>query len=97
MTTVVTATIDLDDPPVRPPAECVDPLMWRLARERFEQHRRGATGNCATCPPWRPCADLRLARDGLATALGVNTSQSPFWVAFTKITSNPRRSIGPGI
>src|SRR6266508_1533805 len=37
---------EIDEPPVDPPAECVNRLMWQLARRLFVDHRPGPDGWC---------------------------------------------------
>lgn len=78
--------IDLDDPPVDPPSECPNPILWRLAREKFEEHRRTSTGDCSTCPRWKRCSGTSLARDGLATAMGQTVKESAYWIAYSQVT-----------
>ena len=87
-----TAMIDLDDPPVDAPQGCTDPLMWRLARDLFAQHRRNHRGDCVTCPRWKVCPGPGLARDGLATALGMKVKESAYWIAYTSIMASPKRT-----
>ena len=82
MTEQILTDVDLDDPPADPPAGCEDPFLWGLAREKFELHRRCPSGECRTCPRWRYCGGSALARDGLATAMGVEVRESPYWRAF---------------
>lgn len=78
-------TIDLDSPPVDPPDGCVNVRVWLLARRKFEEHRPTASGMCSSCPRWRNCTGSRLARLGLATAMGEKNSESEYWVAFAQI------------
>lgn len=83
----IMTAINLDDPPVDPPPGCADSFLWRLARERFEEHRPMATGECPTCPRWKRCPGTSLAKDGLATALGQTVKESPYWTAYGQVTA----------
>lgn len=38
------------------------------------------------------CPGPGLARDGLATALGMRVRESDFWIAFTKIMASPKHT-----
>lgn len=58
--TGLAAMIELNDPPAVPPDGCVDPLMWQLAWQRFELHRRNSMGECVTCRA-RSCPGPDLA------------------------------------
>lgn len=78
-------TIDGDHPPVDPPEDCKDPVMWRLAREHFARHEKTSTGHCGTCPGWKSCPGTSLPRAGLATAMGWRVEESPYWTAFASI------------
>lgn len=78
--------VDLDNPPFDPPEGCPQPVLWRLAREKYEQHRRKPSGECATCPRWKQRPGTGLAKDGLATALGITTQNSGYWRAFAEFT-----------
>lgn len=46
----ITEEVDLDDLPIDPTGGCVDPFLWRLARDKYEAHRRTPAGECVTCP-----------------------------------------------
>lgn len=77
--------LDLDKPPVNPPAGCVNTALWRLARARFDEHRKNQVGECVTCPGWKQCSGLGLAKDGLATAMGREVKNSAFWLAYIEV------------
>ncbi|MEV0271149.1 hypothetical protein AB0H43_20410 [Hamadaea sp. NPDC050747] len=83
-----TAMADLESPPVSAPEDCVDPLMWQLARQRFDQHGLNDIGRCVTCGV-RCCPGTDLAREGLATAMGVQGGLSAYWTAFARVMRNP--------
>jgi hypothetical protein len=59
-------------PPIDPPTGCINPLVWRLARRLYADHRPGPDGWCLNCRPAidYPCAARRLADQGLAAAMG---------------------------
>jgi hypothetical protein len=63
---------DPAEPPHRPPAGCVNNLMWQLAWRVFTDHRPALDGWCAACRPYRffPCPCRKLGRIGLAAACG---------------------------
>ena len=63
---------DPAEPPYRPPAGCVSPLMWQLAWQLFADHRPAADGWCAVCRPYQfhPCVSRQFAEAGLAAACG---------------------------
>lgn len=92
MADLLAVKVSLDDPPVQPPDGCPNPALWRLAREKFEAHGPNASGGCSTCPTWRRCSGLLLARDGLATAMGQNVKESPYWRAFAELMRSPKHS-----
>jgi len=62
---------DGQDPPVSPPGACVSPLVWRLSRHLFADHRPGLDGWCLSCRPAivYPCVGRQLAERGLAYAV----------------------------
>lgn len=62
---------DHHNPPIDPPAACVNRLMWQLARRLFADHQPGADGWCTTCRPFQfyPCVGRQLADLGLAGSL----------------------------
>lgn len=84
--TTSAATIDIDNPPVDPPDGCVNVRLWLLARRKFEEHRLSPSGACPTCPRWKSCPGTRLAKLGLATAMGETNAESEYWIAFAQIT-----------
>lgn len=90
----ITAAVDLDDPPLEPPETCVDTFLWRLARAKFEQHRRTPAGECSTCPRWKRCPGTALAKDGLATALGQAVKESPYWIAYGQVMALAQTRVG---
>jgi hypothetical protein len=61
---------DPHDPPVNPPADCENRLMWQLARRLFADHQPGADGWCAICRPYQyyPCVGRQLADIGMRAA-----------------------------
>jgi hypothetical protein len=63
---------DGQQPPIEPPAGCVNRLMWRLARRLYADHRPGPDGWCLNCRPAieYPCVARQLADLGLARAMG---------------------------
>ncbi|GHJ44002.1 hypothetical protein Cs7R123_13440 [Catellatospora sp. TT07R-123] len=79
----------LDDPPIAPPEGCIDPYLWQLARQLLSDHSRTPSGECVTCPGWKPCPGLALARDGLATALGQSVRNSAYWIAYAQLHRPP--------
>lgn len=89
--TGLAAMIELDDPPAVPPDGCVDPLMWQLAWQRFQLHRRNSVSECVTCRA-RSCPGPDLAREGLATAMGIPVALSAYWTAFARVMRNPRHT-----
>ncbi|MBV1854544.1 hypothetical protein [Catellatospora tritici] len=97
MTDQILTDVDLDDPPTDPPAGCEDPFLWELARRKFELHRRTGAGDCVTCPRWRRCGGSLLARDGLATAMGLKVRESPYWQAFAQIMRSDRERGQPAL
>ncbi|MFF0378965.1 hypothetical protein [Actinoplanes missouriensis] len=58
-------------PPIDPPAGCVSPLIWRLARRLYADHQPGPDGWCLNCRPAivYPCVARQLADLGLAVAV----------------------------
>lgn len=62
---------DGQNPPIEPPAGCVNPLVWRLARRLFADHQPGPDRWCLLCRPaiTHPCVALQLADRGLAYAM----------------------------
>ena len=62
--------VDLQSPPPEPPTGCIDPFLWRLAREHFTSHGTDDNGRCLRCHTSVPCAGLQSALQGLATAVG---------------------------
>lgn len=81
----ITEEVDLDNPPIDPPRGCADPDLWRLARSKYETHRRTPAGECVTCPRWQRCQGSPLARDGLLTAMGQTVRETPYWKAFASV------------
>ena len=59
------------NPPIDPPAECVNPLVWRLSRSLLADHRSGPGGWCLLCQPaiTYPCVVRQLADRGLTFAI----------------------------
>jgi len=90
MTDQILTDVDLDDPPTDPPAGCEGPFLRTLSCQKFEQHRRSASGECSTCPAWRHCGGSTLARHGLATAMGLKVRETPYWQAFAKVMRSER-------
>jgi hypothetical protein len=78
MTEGIRLTFDLAAPPIDPPEQCRDLVMWAAALELAAGHQ-GEGGRCADCGMPSPCDGARLAWRGLATACGVETDESPFW------------------
>ena len=72
------AAVDLDDPPVGPPADCSKATMW---------HRASGIRAAPTYPgghlPYLPtvtmCSGLEIASAGMATALRVEVDGSAYW------------------
>lgn len=66
------ATIDL---PTEPPVDCVDTMLWTLARRIREDHQRGIDLFCVICRPHEmyPCAAARLATKGMRSACASTT------------------------
>jgi len=61
---------DRNDPPVDPPAGCVNRLMWQVSRRLFADHQAGPDGWCVACRPYSyyPCVARQLADLGLVSA-----------------------------
>jgi hypothetical protein len=61
---------DPQRPPVDPPLGCVDLLLWRCARQVFDDHQPGLDGFCVVCRPHRfyPCPGRELADLGLRSS-----------------------------
>jgi len=76
-------SFNLDAPPVEAPPECVDVIMWALAREYLERH----PPECERCEPvaGEPCAGRALAYAGLATACDVEKADSAYWRHLTEL------------
>jgi hypothetical protein len=75
---------DPKDPPVEPPAGCLRPLVWRLARALWQAHRPSVDGFCQQCgqaSQLYPCPPVRLALDGMAYACDV-PADSGGWAEF---------------
>jgi hypothetical protein len=75
---------DLNLPPLDPPAECVDVVMWRRAYALFNEHPAGP-GGCSRCGGSYPCLANRLARAGLLTAVGLFNDDSNFWTEYARL------------
>ncbi|MEU7903641.1 hypothetical protein [Actinoplanes sp. NPDC049118] len=62
---------DGQNPPIDPPAGCVNTLVWRLSRRLFADHRPGPDGWCLRCRPaiTYPCMGRQLADRGLVYAM----------------------------
>ena len=65
-------------PPIDPPADCLNPLLWLLARRLYADHQPGPDGWCLLCRPAivYPCMARQLADQGMETAMG-RTTKSP--------------------
>ena len=68
-------SFDVDRPPADPPANCRIPLLWRLARALWEEHRPDSTGFCVVsgCQhdnQLSPCSLAKLAMDGMEISCG---------------------------
>jgi hypothetical protein len=71
---MIDVTFDPEDPPVEPPADAPQPLLWSVARQVFGDHgvpvgHRGPTvPPCRLCDqPW-PCRARRIAEGALLAA-----------------------------
>jgi hypothetical protein len=64
---MVSLPFDTDAPPEQPPPCCADPLLWRVARALYEEHRWEPGGRCL-CGDRYPCSRARLAERGLVTS-----------------------------
>ena len=58
---------DCRNPPLHPPAGCLNRLMWQLARRLYADHQAGPDGWCVICRPFQfyPCVGRQLAEVGL--------------------------------
>jgi hypothetical protein len=64
---MVSLAFDTDAPPEQPPAGCADPLLWRVSRALYEEHRWEPGDRCM-CGDRYPCNRARLAERGLVTS-----------------------------
>ena len=61
--------IDWEHPPLDPPAQVVQPLMWRLAARLLHDHvGSGPEGRCRVCEVAWPCPARGYAERGLLAA-----------------------------
>jgi hypothetical protein len=68
---------DGQNPPIEPPAGCLNLLVWRLSRRLFADHQPGPDGWCLLCRPaiTYPCVARQLADQGLIYAMaGLDTA-----------------------
>jgi hypothetical protein len=67
-------SFDPNAPPLAPPAECGQPLLWRVSRALWQAHQPATDGFCigeqcrAETELW-PCRTYRLAVVGLLASL----------------------------
>ncbi len=86
----MTASADLPydpgEPPLDPPTECMNRLMWQLARRVFADHQPGSDGWCQACRPFQfyPCVGRQLANAGLRESCQ-HTGRVPW-----RVTANAR-------
>jgi hypothetical protein len=61
-----TLPFDTEDPPAKPPPECIDHLMWTMSYQLVRDHRPDRDGFCITCVPgeFSPCIGRHLAMRG---------------------------------
>lgn len=84
-TVSVDLRLDLDNPPVDPPAGCVDPFMWTLALAHLDEHSRHGTEQCPDCADGLRCPGRALARQGLLTACGIDNPMTNYWHGLASI------------
>jgi hypothetical protein len=79
---VTTLPYEPDEPPVDPPAECMNRLMWQLARRVFADHQPGPDSWCLVCRPFQfyPCVGRQLANVGLRESCQ-HTGRAPWRLA----------------
>jgi hypothetical protein len=63
---------DTQDPPVDPPAQCIDPDVWRRCRALYGQHRPTGDDLCECGHPW-PCGSSIAATRLMLVTCGVLT------------------------
>jgi hypothetical protein len=63
-------TFDAEAPPIDPPHECVDLVMWAVARELFAEHDADPGQPCPSCQMAWPCPGNLLAQQGLTVSCG---------------------------
>ncbi|GAA0730073.1 hypothetical protein GCM10010199_45040 [Dactylosporangium roseum] len=58
------------NPPLDPPAQCRNRLMWQVSRRLFGDHQPGPDGWCQVCRPYQyyPCVGRQLADIGMEAA-----------------------------
>lgn len=95
VTVLAGLTFELEDPPAGPPAECLNPFMWRLAHEQFTPHARVDPDGCPECRAEGTCPGRLLAQRGLLTAVGRDVLDGDYWRNFARLRQrDPQRDVG---
>lgn len=72
-------------PPIDPPVECADLVMWAIARELFADHEAEPSDLCPSCLLASACPGNELARQGLAAACGADNAMTAYWRELARI------------
>lgn len=94
MTAVRAVGFDLDAPPVEPPVECRDVLMWLIALELFHGHQPQP---CPQCKAGAHCEGRWLAQQGLLTACGEGRLMADYWRGLTETRRSDAQRVSQGM